>query len=242
MEVAMSGDSPLFSYPPFIPGKMFYDLLKRIIDFVGSFFALILFSPIYLLTALAIKMDSPGPVFYIHERVTKHGKAFRIVKFRTMYKEFCTGSRYQGMSDEEYIRTVLKDPKRLEEFKKFYKMKNDPRITKIGSFLRKTSIDELPQFWNVLIGDMSIVGPRAYRAEELNRQMGHYPKIKPLVREILTIKPGITGPWQVGGRSNISFDKRVRIDANYAKKRSLLYDFWIMLKTPLAVIQQEGAA
>lgn len=222
--------------------NMFYNLVKRIIDFVASFFALIFFSPIYFLAALAIKLDSPGPVFYIHERVTKDGRAFRIIKFRTMYQEFCTGPQYQGMSDEQYIRDVLKDKERLEEFKKFYKMRGDPRITRFGIFLRKTSVDELPQFWNVLVGEMSIVGPRAYRAAELNRQMGHYPKIKPLVKQILTIKPGITGPWQVGGRSNISFDQRVRIDANYSKKKSILYDLWIMLKTPLAVLQQEGAA
>lgn len=221
---------------------MFYGLIKRIMDFVISFFALIVFSPIYILTALAIRLDSPGPIFYIHERVTQHGQAFRIVKFRTMYREFCTGARYQGMSDEAYIEKVLKDPSRMKEFKRFYKMKDDPRITRIGKFLRKTSIDELPQFWNVLVGEMSIVGPRAYRAEELNRQMEHYPKIKPLVREIMTIKPGITGPWQIGGRSNISFDKRVQIDASYAKRKSIMFDILVMLKTPLAVIQQEGAA
>lgn len=220
---------------------MVYDFLKRIVDIVGATIALVFLSPIFLILVIAIKLDSPGPVFYIHERVTKKGQLFRLIKWRSMKLEYSTGPQYGGEAAEEYLQTILNDPKNKEEFQKFYKLSNDPRVTRVGRFLRKTSLDETPQFWNVLTGSMSLVGPRAYLPHELLSQMDVYPSIKPHVKQLLTVKPGITGPWQVGGRSNVSFDTRVAMDAEYATRRSIVYDLWIMAKTPVAVVTARGA-
>lgn len=220
---------------------MFYDISKRVVDVVGAIVALILFSPVYLVIAIAVKLDSKGPVFYVHERVTQKGQLFKMIKFRSMKLEYSTGAKYGGEQAEKYLKEVLNDPKRQAEFKKFYKLTDDPRVTKVGKFLRKTSLDELPQFWNVLMGSMSLVGPRAYLANELLTQMEVYPTIKPDIKKLLTAKPGITGPWQIGGRSSIAFDERVKMDAFYAMRRSTLYDIKILLKTPIAVVLGRGA-
>lgn len=220
---------------------MAYDILKRLIDLVGAFVALVLLSPIFLVLAIAIKLDSPGPVFYVQERVTKRGQLFKIIKFRSMKLEYSTGAKYGGEQADNFLKEVLNDPKNQEEFKKYYKLTNDPRVTRVGRLLRKTSLDETPQFWNVLLGSMSLVGPRAYLAHELLSQMEVYPSIKPHVKQLLTAKPGITGPWQVGGRSSVNFDERVEMDANYAVRRSILYDLFILFKTPVAVLTGKGA-
>ena len=132
--------------------------------------------------------------------------------------------------------------KLFNDYKKgSYKLKDDPRITKVGRFIRKFSLDELPQFFNVLDGQMSIVGPRAYYPDELQDQQKKYPHTKDAVKVVLSVKPGITGFWQVSGRSEINFDKRIQMDANYAKRRSIAYDFWIIFKTPWAMISGKGA-
>jgi lipopolysaccharide/colanic/teichoic acid biosynthesis glycosyltransferase len=220
---------------------MFYDVTKRVIDVIGSFMALVILSPVFFIIALAIKLDSRGPIFYIHERVTQKGQLFRIIKFRSMKLEYSAGANYGGKEAEQFLQQILQDPKNKEEFKKFYKLTNDPRVTRVGRFLRKTSLDEVPQFWNVLVGSMSLVGPRAYLPKELITQMEVYPKIKKDVKLLLTVKPGITGPWQVGGRSSINFDERVRIDAEYARRRSIWYDLIMLLKTPMAVLTARGA-
>jgi lipopolysaccharide/colanic/teichoic acid biosynthesis glycosyltransferase len=220
---------------------MFYDIAKRIIDIVGAIVALIILSPVYLVIAIAVKLDSKGPVFYVHERVTQKGLLFPMAKFRSMKLEYSTGSKYGGEQAEKFLKEVLNDPEKQAEFKKFYKLADDPRVTRVGKFLRKTSLDELPQFWNVLSGSMSLVGPRAYLANELITQMEVYPSIKKDVKKLLTAKPGITGPWQVGGRSSIAFDERVAMDAAYAMKRSIVYDLFILLKTPTAVLLRRGA-
>lgn len=220
---------------------MWYSTIKRIIDIAGASVALVIFSPVYLLIAIAVKLDSKGPVFYIHERVTQKGQLFPIIKFRSMKLEYSTGSKYGGEQADKFLKEVLNDPKRQEEWKKFYKMSDDPRITRVGKFLRKTSLDELPQFWNVLMGNMSLVGPRAYLANELLTQMEVYPSIKPDIKKLLTAKPGITGPWQIGGRSSIAFDERVAMDARYAMRQSTWYDIKILLKTPIAVVAGKGA-
>lgn len=208
---------------------MFYDFTKRAIDFIlvciGLFFGL----PLMAIIAVAIKLDSKGPSIFRQERVTKGGKSFYMYKFRSMI-----------LNAEQLL---YNDPQLLSEYESgSYKIKKDPRITKVGNIIRKTSLDELPQFWNVLMGEMSFVGPRAYRPIELKKQQMVYPESKPFVKALLTVKPGITGPWQVGGRSNINFDQRVKMDAYYAQRRSLLYDLWIILKTPIAVIHREGAS
>jgi lipopolysaccharide/colanic/teichoic acid biosynthesis glycosyltransferase len=137
----------------------------------------------------------------------------------------------------------LRHPELYEEYKRnSYKLENDPRIIRGGKFIRRTSIDELPQFINIFKGEMSLVGPRAYFPFELRDQQIEFPETKPYVEKLLTVKPGVTGPWQVGGRSKIGFVERTKMDAAYAERRSVLYDLYIILKTPLAVVQQRGAS
>jgi exopolysaccharide production protein ExoY len=210
---------------------MIYNFTKRLIDFVGAFFGLMIFSPILLFISLAIRAESHGPAIFRQPRVTRGGKLFYMYKFRSMYVN----------ADEIYLHS---DPKLLKKFQESswkLSVEEDPRVTNIGRFIRKTSLDELPQFWNVLVGDMSIVGPRAFQEEELNSQQKKFPKSRPYISKMLSVKPGITGAWQIGGRNMIDFLPRVKIEAEYADRRSLLYDLSIMLKTPLAVIHQEGA-
>jgi len=211
---------------------MFYDLTKRIIDIVISLVALIIFSPIFLIFPFLIKLNSPGPVFAdIPRRVGKNGKLFRMYKFRSMV---CNAHEL-----------LLNDPKfrkLYEEYKKgSYKLKDDPRITKVGRFLRRFSLDELAQIFNVLRGEMSLVGPRAYFPDELENQQRVYPGTKKFVKELLKAKPGITGYWQVSGRSEVNFDKRVKMDTDYVRERSVLQDMVIILKTPWAMISGKGA-
>jgi len=142
----------------------------------------------------------------------------------------------------QLLHTDPRFKKLLEEYKKSsFKLHDDPRITHVGKFIRKHSIDETPQFFNVLRGEMSLVGPRAYYPFELEEQQKKYPQTKELVREVLEVKPGITGPWQVSGRSEINFDKRIEMDAKYARRRSIVYDLIILIKTPMAMITGKGA-
>lgn len=196
---------------------------------------LIVFSPIFILAPILIKLDSTGPVFAkIPPRVGKDGRPFRMYKFRSMVA-----------NAHELLTTDPKFRKLYEEYKQnSYKLKKDPRITRVGAFLRRFSLDELSQVFNVLWGEMSIVGPRAYYAcdpDELGEQQKVHPETKKYVAELLTVKPGITGHWQVSGRSDVNFDKRVRMDAEYARQRSIVQDIMIMLKTPWAMISGKGA-
>ena len=211
---------------------MFYDLVKRLIDIVGATLGIILLSPIFIIVAIAIKLDSQGPILAdIPQRVGSHGNIFRMYKFRSMIR-----------NAHNLLRRDPKFKKLYEEYiKNSYKLEDDPRITKIGKFLRKTSVDELPQLVNVLKGEMSLVGPRAYYPDELETQTQRFPRTKQYVSTLLAVKPGITGPWQVSGRSKIDFEQRVRMDASYAIKRSLMYDLRIMFRTIPAVFKGEGA-
>jgi len=211
---------------------MVYDLTKRILDIIFSFLLLIIFSPVILLTAVAIKLDSNGPILAdTPPRVGKDGELFRMFKFRSMVKD----AHKMLIENAEY-------QKFYEEYKKSgYKLRNDPRITRVGRFIRKYSLDEIPQFLNVLNGDMSVVGPRAYYPDELREQQKSYPNTKDAVKVVMSVKPGITGVWQVTGRSEINFDKRIQLDAAYAVRRSILYDFYIVLKTPIAMLSGKGA-
>jgi lipopolysaccharide/colanic/teichoic acid biosynthesis glycosyltransferase len=213
-------------------GVTFYEATKRLIDIVGGAFLLVFFSPIMLLTAIAIKTTSHGPLLAdIPKRVGKGGKLFKIYKFRSMI-----------MNAHELMRKDPRFKKLYKEYKKSsYKLHRDPRVTSVGKFIRKYSIDEMPQFANVLKGEMSIVGPRAYFPDELKEQQKKYPKTKPLVKEMLTVKPGITGFWQVTGRSEVNFEKRIEMDAYYARKKSIFFDILIMIKTPWAMISAKGA-
>lgn len=211
---------------------MFYNFAKRLLDVILASILLILFSPIIILTAIAIAIDSCGPVFAdTPPRVGRNGKLFRMFKFRSMVKNA--------------HEVLVKDPdfkKLYEEYKKSgYKLRNDPRITNVGKFIRKYSVDEVPQFLNVLRGDMSIVGHRPYYPDELRDQQKKYPHTQNAVKIVLSVKPGITGVWQVTGRSDINFDKRIQLDADYASRKSILYDVFIILKTPFAMISGKGA-
>jgi len=211
---------------------MKYETAKRILDVFMAIILLIVFAPVFLLVPILIKLDSPGPVFAdIPKRVGKDKKLFRMYKFRTMI-----------VNAHQLLRSDPKFRKLYEEYKKHsYKLKDDPRVTRLGKILRRFSLDELPQIFNVLKGEMSIVGPRAYYLDELEEQQKVYPQTKKYVKELLKIKPGITGYWQVHGRSEVNFDKRVEMDAWYARKQSILQDLKIILKTPWAMVSGKGA-
>lgn len=213
-------------------GKPYQKLLKRIIDVIVASFLALLFLPISLLSAICIKLDSPGPILAdVPERIGQGGGRFKMYKFRSMI----TNAHY-------LLRTDSRFKKLLAEYKKSsYKLKKDPRVTKFGKFIRKHSIDEIPQLLNVIRGDMSMVGPRAYYPDELDNQVKKYPLTRRLVKKVLSIKPGITGLWQVTGRSEINFDKRIAIDAKYVDNMSLWRDISIMIKTPIVMVTGQGA-
>ncbi|MBD2293896.1 sugar transferase [Anabaena sphaerica FACHB-251] len=204
-------------------GLVFQDLngefAKRLFDIAFSLSVLILFFPIYIILALLIAVSSEGPIFYVQERVGKNYHRFKCIKFRTMVSN----------ADEILVQMMETSPELRQEFASTFKLKQDPRITKIGHFLRITSLDEFPQFWNVLKGDMSVVGPRPLVVEELPKYGCH-------IDEILTIRPGITGLWQVSGRNDIPYPRRIQIDLHYVKFRNFWLDLCIILKTINVVI------
>jgi len=211
---------------------MLYGTAKRLLDLIVAIVILVVFSPFFLIIPILIKFDSPGPVFAdIPMRVGKGRKLFRMYKFRSMI-----------INAHKLLKTDPKFRKLHQQYKKnSYKLKKDPRITSIGHFLRRFSLDELPQIFNVLKGEMSIVGPRAYYPDEIKAQQEVYPQTQKHVKELLRVKPGITGFWQVTGRSEVNFDKRVKMDAEYANCQSIWQDLIIILKTPWAMISGKGA-
>ena len=201
--------------------KAVYNTLKRIVDLICSCLALVLFLPIFLIIAIAIKIDSKGPVFFGHKRIGQDGKIIKVYKFRSMV-----------INSAEVFKNFT--PKQKAEFEKNFKLENDPRITKVGDFLRKTSLDELPQLLNIIIGNMSIVGPRPI-VEKEKVKYGRY------MQKMVSVKPGLTGYWQAHGRSDTTYDERVQMDMYYIDNRSTLLDFKIIVKTFLSVIKKEGA-
>lgn len=209
-----------------------YDISKRLIDLIGSLMLLVIFLPIGIVTSLAIIFDSPGTILAdTPRRVGKEGKLFRIYKFRSMI-----------VNAHKKLRSDPKFAKLYTEYKRnSYKLKEDPRVTHVGKFIRKHSLDEIPQLLNVVKGEMSLVGPRPYYADELTAQQKKYPHTKDLVAVVLSAKPGITGYWQVSGRSEVNFDKRIKMDADYVSKRSIIFDIMILLKSPWAMISGKGA-
>lgn len=215
---------------------MFFEITKRIIDITASIILLIIFSPVMLATAIIIKLSSTGPVLVESEnshmkRLGKNGKIFRLFKFRSMF-----------VSADSTLENHPKYKKLYSEYKKSgFKLHKDPRVTNVGKFIRKYSIDETPQFFNILAGDMSLVGPRPYHADELTKQQIKYPGTEKFVKEMHKVKPGITGYWQVEGRSSVNFDKRIEMDAYYARKQSILFDILIIAKTPWAMISGRDA-
>ncbi|MBI5151157.1 MAG: sugar transferase [Candidatus Pacebacteria bacterium] len=205
---------------------MTYETQKRMMDLVVASILTVIFLPVWIIVPILIMLDSEGPVIFTHKRVGKNGKIIYLYKFRSMVED----------ADDILHR---KDKRLLREFKKGdWKLKNDPRITKLGKILRSLTIDEFPQLYNVFKGDMSMVGPRAYVAKELEEQQHKYPETQKLVREILSVKPGITGPWQTSGRNEIPFNIRAKMDAEYARQRSIWNDMLILVRTPQAMISK----
>ncbi len=192
-------------------------VVKRLFDILGSIFFLILFAPVYLIIPILIKLNSKGRVFYRNERVGAKGKKFYLYKFRSMV-----------MDADKLKERLMVENERMDG--PLFKMENDPRITKIGKFIRKTSIDEFPNFWNVLIGKMSLVGPRPHEPHEVAKYQKHH-------RKLLNIKPGITGMAQVSGRSSLEFEEEVKLDTLYIETWSLWLDVIILFKTPLVLVK-----
>jgi exopolysaccharide biosynthesis polyprenyl glycosylphosphotransferase len=212
-------------------------IIKRTMDVIGSTLVLVVLAPVFLMVALAIKLSSRGPVFYSQQRVGQYGKPFTFIKFRSMH----VGN--DPRIHQEYVAQLIAGKAQRNPANRngngdgagVYKLTNDPRVTPVGTFLRRTSLDELPQVVNVLRGEMSLVGPRpAIPYEVAKYQTWHR-------RRILEVKPGITGLWQVNGRSRIGFDEMVRLDLRYAKAWSPWFDLKILLMTPRAVFLGEGA-
>lgn len=209
-----------------------YETLKRVVDIAFSLLLLIIFSPIIIFVAIGIKLTSKGPILAdTPERVGKNGRLFKMYKFRSMVQ-----------NAHEILRENPEFAKLFEDYKKgSYKLRNDPRVTPIGRFIRKYSFDEIPQLMNILQGDMSLVGPRAYYPDELREQQKKYPNTQDAVKVVLSVKPGLTGFWQVSGRSEINFDKRITMDSDYVHKRSVMYDLGIIARTPWAMVSGKGA-
>ncbi len=207
--------------------------LKRGIDIVGAVAALLLLSPLILGTALAVKGTSPGPVIFRQVRLGRRGSRFPFYKFRSMYSN--TDDRIHREYVENLIEGKLEQVNQGEKDKPLYKIKTDPRVTRVGKIIRKLSIDELPQLYNVLKGEMSLVGPRPPLPYEVEKYAPWH------LRRILEVKPGITGLWQVDGRSKTSFDDMVRLDLRYARNWSLRLDLKILIKTVKAVLRPSGA-
>ena len=201
--------------------KVVYKAIKRVFDIVFSLIGLVLLSPIFLIISVIIKLDSKGPVFFVHSRIGEKGKPIGIYKFRTMVN-----------NAEDLIKSFT--PEQKEEFERSYKLENDPRITKIGNFLRKTSLDELPQILNILKGELSIIGPRPIIQAELEK----YEENK---EKFLSVKPGLTGYWAANGRSDTSYEERMQMELYYVDNMSFKLDVKIFFKTIFAVIKKEGA-
>lgn len=198
-----------------------YIYVKRGIDVILSTIALVVLSPLFLILAILIKLDSKGPVFFLHTRIGKNGKNIKIYKFRTMVT-----------NAEELIKEFT--PEQMKEYKENYKLTNDPRITKIGKFLRKTSLDELPQLINIIKGDLSIIGPRPVVKDELEKYGENMAKF-------LSVTPGLTGNWAANGRNNTTYEERMKLELEYVDNISLKTDIKIFFQTIFAVIKKEGA-
>ncbi len=197
---------------------------KRVFDLLVGSAALIVALPLMILIAIAIKLDSKGPVIFGHTRIGKDGKSFKCLKFRTMV-----------MNSQEILdNLLLENPQLREEWEKNFKLKNDPRITKVGHFLRKTSLDELPQLVNVMKGEMSLVGPRPIINKEVQKYGNYYEIYK-------AVLPGITGLWQVSGRNDIDYEERVQLDVRYVRNWSLWMDIKILIRTIGVVLARKGS-
>jgi exopolysaccharide production protein ExoY len=197
-----------------------YEATKRIFDLTLAVVASVVAIPLLLLAAVAIKVSSPGPVLYRHTRVGRYGQPFTCFKLRTMV---------DGAEDH------LEQEEFRARFVTAYKLHHDPRVTSVGKFLRRTSLDELPQLFNVLRGEMSVVGPRPVLEDELKEMYAQY------TPAVLSVPPGLTGLWQVSGRSSLPYERRVTLDMDYVHRRSFALDLWIVLQTPIILLLMRGA-
>lgn len=200
-------------------------VVKRLFDVIVGLALLIVLSPVLLILSIAVWLSSPGPVLFRQARVGRRQVEVQVVKFRTMYQKYC------GADGEAKFKTDY--PQEYEEYHQARKLEHDPRITPLGRVMRKFSLDELPQFWNVVRGDLSIVGPRPFLPSELER-------IGDMARVLFTVRPGLTGFWQVSGRNQIPFDERVKMDKRYIEHWNLLWDLWLMLRTAGVVLRGTG--
>jgi undecaprenyl-phosphate galactose phosphotransferase len=198
---------------------------KRTFDLVSVVAMLVLFSPIMLAVALAVRLTTGKQVIYGHTRIGRDGQEFKCYKFRSMVTN----------ADEVLKQLLETDPQALAEWNRDFKLKNDPRITRVGRFIRKTSLDELPQFWNVLRGDMSVVGPRPVVRQELDR---YYAAAR---EHYLSVPPGLTGLWQVSGRNDMDYTERVQLDRHYVDNWSVWTDFTIVMRTVGVMVGRKGA-
>lgn len=205
--------------------KVIHLPIKRIFDIAFSAWALLFFAPIILLLVLFIRLESPGNAIYACSRVGRGGRLFKFYKLRSMYAD----------ADKKLNDLLNSDPLIRKEWDKNHKLKNDPRVTRIGRFIRKTSLDEFLQFWNVIIGDLSVVGPRPYYQQEIEQRVG------PCALEILSVRPGLTGIWQTSGRSDTTFEKRVELDIKYVRSHSFFYDLKLIAKTIHQMAFSKGA-
>lgn len=214
----------------FLKQRVFiFNVFKRTIDIIGSLFILTLFSPLLIITTILVKSSSPGPIIFWQKRVGKNSTPFFMPKFRSMYT---------GDNDKRLEKNHPKLWKKYKDSGWKLPMNQDPRITPIGKIIRSLTIDEFPQLISVLKGDMSLVGPRAYREEELREYETRYPKTKNYIDNIRSVKPGVTGLWQTSGRNELSFQQRARLDSHYIKNRSMRQEIIILLKTPLAMLSR----
>ncbi len=209
--------------------KLYVNVFKRILDIISSVFLMIIFSPIFLLTSILVKITSPGPIFFKQKRVTKGNKEFWMYKFRSMYT---------GDNDKRLRENYPELWKKYKDGGWKLPMSEDPRITPIGKIIRASSVDEFPQLVNVLKGEMSLVGPRAYREKELQEYEKKYPTTKKYIDDIRSVKPGITGLWQTSGRNELNFEQRAKLDSKYIRNQSIRQELLIILKTPMSMISR----
>ena len=201
--------------------KIIYEMCKRIFDIVSSVIALIITSPFFIIVAIAIRLESKGKIIFGHTRIGKNGVPFKVYKFRSMYEN--AAEIFESFTEEQ-----------KKEYYENFKLDNDPRVTKVGKFIRKTSLDELPQLINIIKGDMSVVGPRPIVEKEIEKYGQYFDKV-------FSVKGGLTGYWQANGRSDTTYDERVQMDCYYVDNRNFRFDMKIIFKTILSVIKKEGA-
>ena len=201
--------------------KKVYLAIKRLIDIIGSLIGIILLSPLYIIIAILIKFDSPGKIVFGHTRKGKGGKDIKVYKFRTMYSN--ANEIFESFTSEQ-----------KEEYYTNFKLDNDPRVTKLGGFLRKTSLDELPQLFNILKGDMTIIGPRPIVEKEIS-------KYGDKAEKLFSVVPGLAGYWQANGRSDTTYEERVEMDMYYIDNMSFYLDVKILFQTAISVLKGEGA-